>query len=73
MQAQATADFSVAYSLCRIDDNNLGPVRAIQVRAGRPLLRGHRRGAATKLGLPPSTLDSRIKAVQIDKRRFQAN
>jgi len=27
-------------------------------------------GAATKLGLPPSTLDSRIKALQIDKRRF---
>jgi len=30
-------------------------------------------GAAIKLGLPPSTLDSRIRALQIDKRRFYAN
>ena len=30
-------------------------------------------GAATKLGLPPSTLDSKIRALGIDKRRFQAN
>jgi formate hydrogenlyase transcriptional activator len=27
-------------------------------------------GAAAKLGMPPSTLDSRIKALRIDKRRF---
>jgi PAS domain S-box-containing protein len=30
-------------------------------------------GAAAKLGVPPSTLDSRIKALRIDKRRYQAN
>lgn len=30
-------------------------------------------GAAVKLGLPPSTLDSKIRALQIDKRRFYAN
>ena len=28
-------------------------------------------GAAAKLGIPPSTLDSRIKALKINKRRFQ--
>ncbi len=27
-------------------------------------------GAAVKLGIPPSTLDSKIKALKIDKRRF---
>lgn len=27
-------------------------------------------GAAVKLGMPPSTLDSRIRALKIDKRRF---
>lgn len=30
-------------------------------------------GAALKLGLPASTLDSKIRALQIDKRRFYAN
>jgi formate hydrogenlyase transcriptional activator len=30
-------------------------------------------GAATKLGMPPSTLDSKIRALKIDKRRFYAN
>ena len=29
-------------------------------------------GAAMKLGMPPSTLDSKIKTLRIDKRRFQA-
>jgi PAS domain S-box-containing protein len=29
-------------------------------------------GAAAKLGMPPSTLDSKIKALKIDKRRFQS-
>ena len=29
------------------------------------------RGAATKLGMPASTLDSKIKSLKIDKRRFQ--
>jgi len=28
-------------------------------------------GAAAKLGLPPSTLDSKIKSLRIDKRQFQ--
>jgi PAS domain S-box-containing protein len=28
-------------------------------------------GAATKLGVPPSTLESRIKALKIDKRKFK--
>ncbi len=28
-------------------------------------------GAAAKLGMPPTTLDSKIKALNIDKRRFQ--
>jgi hypothetical protein len=28
-------------------------------------------GAATKLGMPPSTLESKIKVLQIDKRRFK--
>jgi PAS domain S-box-containing protein len=28
-------------------------------------------GAADKLGMPPSTLESKIKALQIDKRRFK--
>jgi PAS domain S-box-containing protein len=28
-------------------------------------------GAATKLGIPPSTLDHRIKALKIDKRQFK--
>jgi PAS domain S-box-containing protein len=28
-------------------------------------------GAAAKLGMPPSTLDSKIKSLKIDKRRFQ--
>ena len=27
-------------------------------------------GAAAKLGVPPSILDSNIKALKIDKRRF---
>jgi PAS domain S-box-containing protein len=30
-------------------------------------------GAAVTLGLPPSTLDSKIRALKIDKRRFYAN
>jgi formate hydrogenlyase transcriptional activator len=30
-------------------------------------------GAAAKLGMPPSTLDSKIRALKIDKRRFYAN
>ena len=30
-------------------------------------------GAAAKLGLPPSTLDSKIRTLQIDKRRFYSN
>jgi PAS domain S-box-containing protein len=29
-------------------------------------------GAATRLGIPASTLDSKIKSLQIDKRRFRA-
>jgi transcriptional regulator with GAF, ATPase, and Fis domain len=29
-------------------------------------------GAASQLGVPPSTLESKIKALQIDKRRFKA-
>jgi formate hydrogenlyase transcriptional activator len=28
-------------------------------------------GAADKLGMPPSTLETRIKALNIDKRRFK--
>jgi formate hydrogenlyase transcriptional activator len=28
-------------------------------------------GAATKLGMPPSTLESKIKSLKIDKRRFK--
>jgi transcriptional regulator with GAF, ATPase, and Fis domain len=28
------------------------------------------RGAATTLGIPPSTLESKIKQLQINKRRF---
>jgi formate hydrogenlyase transcriptional activator len=28
-------------------------------------------GAAAKLGLPPSTLDSKIKALKINKHRFK--
>jgi formate hydrogenlyase transcriptional activator len=28
-------------------------------------------GAATKLGMPPSTLESKIKSLHIDKRRFR--
>ena len=28
-------------------------------------------GAATKLGIPPSTLDHRIKALKIDKKQFK--
>jgi transcriptional regulator with GAF, ATPase, and Fis domain len=31
-----------------------------------------RSGAAAKLGIPPSTLDSRIKALKINKHRFKA-
>jgi len=27
-------------------------------------------GAAAKLGIPPSTLESKIRALNIDKRRF---
>jgi PAS domain S-box-containing protein len=30
-------------------------------------------GAAAKLGMPPSTLDSKIRALQIDKRQFYTN
>jgi formate hydrogenlyase transcriptional activator len=30
-------------------------------------------GAAAKLGIPPSTLDSKIKSLNIDKDRFKAN
>jgi formate hydrogenlyase transcriptional activator len=30
-------------------------------------------GAATKLGMPPSTLDSKIRALKIDKHRFYTN
>jgi formate hydrogenlyase transcriptional activator len=30
-------------------------------------------GAAAKLGLPPSTLDSKIRALKIDKHRFDTN
>jgi transcriptional regulator with GAF, ATPase, and Fis domain len=30
-------------------------------------------GAAVKLGMPPSTLDSKIRALKIDKRRFYTN
>jgi DNA-binding NtrC family response regulator len=29
------------------------------------------RGAAAKLGIPQSTLDSKIKALKIDKQRFR--
>jgi formate hydrogenlyase transcriptional activator len=28
-------------------------------------------GAATKLGMPPSTLESKIKVLKIDKSRFK--
>ena len=28
------------------------------------------RGAAARLGIPPSTLESKIKQLRIDKRRF---
>ena len=28
------------------------------------------RGAAAKLGIPPSTLESKIKQLRIEKRRF---
>jgi transcriptional regulator with GAF, ATPase, and Fis domain len=28
------------------------------------------RGAAAKLGIPPSTLESKIKQLKIEKRRF---
>ena len=28
-------------------------------------------GAATKLGVPPSTLESKVKSLKIDKRRFK--
>jgi len=28
-------------------------------------------GAATKLGMPPSTLESKIKVLKIEKRRFK--
>ncbi|MGB8115343.1 MAG: sigma 54-interacting transcriptional regulator [Candidatus Sulfotelmatobacter sp.] len=30
-------------------------------------------GAAAKLGMPPSTLDSKVRALKIDKRRFYTN
>jgi transcriptional regulator with GAF, ATPase, and Fis domain len=30
-------------------------------------------GAAAKLGMPPSTLDSKIRALKIDKYRFYTN
>ena len=30
-------------------------------------------GAAAKLGMPPSTLDSKIRSLRIDKRRFYIN
>jgi transcriptional regulator with GAF, ATPase, and Fis domain len=30
-------------------------------------------GAAAKLGMPPSTLDSKIRALKIDKHRFYTN
>src|ERR1700684_3378080 len=30
-------------------------------------------GAAAKLGIPPSTLDSKIRALKIDKRKFQSS
>jgi len=30
-------------------------------------------GAAARLGMPPSTLDSKIRALKIDKRRFYTN
>ncbi len=30
-------------------------------------------GAAAKLGMPPSTLDSKVRALNIDKRRFYTN
>ena len=30
-------------------------------------------GAAAKLGMPASTLDSKIKSLHIDKRRFQTH
>jgi formate hydrogenlyase transcriptional activator len=29
-------------------------------------------GAATKLGMPPSTLESKIKVLRIDKSRFKS-
>ncbi|MGA8309916.1 MAG: hypothetical protein WB755_07795 [Terriglobales bacterium] len=29
-------------------------------------------GAAARLGMPPSTLDSKIRALKIDKRQYQA-
>jgi hypothetical protein len=29
-------------------------------------------GAAARLGVPPSTLESKIKALQIDKGRFKS-
>jgi formate hydrogenlyase transcriptional activator len=29
-------------------------------------------GAAARLGMPPSTLDSKIRALKIDKRRFHS-
>jgi DNA-binding NtrC family response regulator len=30
-------------------------------------------GAAAKLGIPPSTLDSKIRALKIDKRKYQSS
>jgi formate hydrogenlyase transcriptional activator len=30
-------------------------------------------GAASRLGIPPSTLDSKIRALKIDKHRFKTS
>jgi len=37
------------------------------------VLFGRPRGAAAKLGIPPSTLESKIKQLKIEKSRFSAS
>jgi DNA-binding NtrC family response regulator len=62
-----------------IEDNELGAIQAQARRAIETALRESRgrvfgrSGAAAKLGIPRSTLESKIRSLKIDKNRFRSS
>ena len=47
------------------------PLLGIPWEASQTIMKDGKQGAAAKLGMSASTLDSKIKSLKIDQRRFQ--